>query len=263
MSASPRPRPVGPALIVLETRSPNPRALQWGSGCGEPTRTKHSDSSSPLRRKEVWGGGRPGTGAVLYLQCYAFRLSLPRRRALRPARNSFWFIALVILLALDHSACVAGDLDCSTGNLTTLELDAGSRSGYPSEHPSNVRFYGCGGSVQPGGEVIYTLDIPPGPWRVVTVTLLGPDPHNGDADLFLLASCDENDCIGRSATSSTLEKVTRCLEPGRRYYVVGEGGPHFVWANTVDYCFRHIEREEGLAKSGTPSSWTNIKTIFR
>ncbi len=178
-------------------------------------------------------------------------------------------LALVYLLGVFHitspAITYAGNLDCSDENLLVLPLDGGPIGGDPSQHPSNVPFYNCFGGFQAGGEVICILDIPPGPRRVVQITQTGPDAHFADASLFLLNSCDENDCIAYSASNDYFERITICLQGGRRYYVVGDGSSSWGYgldASTIRYCW-NLNREEARAKKEKLSSWGSIKSIFR
>ncbi len=181
----------------------------------------------------------------------------------RYQNSAFVFAFLYTLLA--PVSAPAGNLDCSDENVIVLTLDGGTIGGDPNEHPSNVPFYSCWGGGAGGGEVICILDIPPGPSRVVQITQTGPDAHFADASLFLLNSCDENDCIAYSAGNDYFERITICLQGGRRYYVVGDGSLSWGYgldASTLRYCW-NLNREAARAKKEELSSWGSIKSIFR
>ena len=76
-----------------------------------------------------------------------------------------------------------------------------------------VEYYSCVGWQETGGEVVYELTLDPPDCYVVTATL---SDYTGDPDVFILGSCDENDCLTYGNTTAT----TSCLEPGTYYVVV-------------------------------------------
>ncbi len=179
---------------------------------------------------------------------------------------NLFLTSLLILMSLCASVghATAGLLDCSEGNVTMLGLDTGAAVGGPDGHPDNVLSYNCNRGVWGGGEVIYTLDIPEGPWRRIEIIMIGPDPHIGGAGLLLLENCDEESCIAWDVGLGRAE-ITRCLEGGRRYYIVSDGSlgeGHTMQAHDLGYCW-NLNREEGRVKRGESSSWGRVKEIFR
>jgi hypothetical protein len=107
-----------------------------------------------------------------------------------------------------------GTLDCSNA------IDAGCGFNYSGNNAGgavNTEFYNCQPYSESGPENVFRLTL--GATTNVTVTMA---PQGCDLDLFVLASCDENDCIGSSAGTSTETVVLDCLAAGT-YYVVVDG----------------------------------------
>ena len=103
-------------------------------------------------------------------------------------------------------------LDCSNAiPITCGETVSGDNTGYTN----NVEYYSCVGWQETGGEVVYVFEIPAGTCYEVTLTLSN---YTHDPDVFLLASCDENECVAYAHISSTSE----CL-PSGTYYIVVDG----------------------------------------
>jgi len=113
-----------------------------------------------------------------------------------------------------------GLLDC------TNAIDAGcgfSYTGTNGTGVNNVEAYNCQPFTEDGPEIVFALNL-----GVASTVDIIMDTAGGDLDLFMLASCDENDCIYSSAGISHEEIHTLCLDPGT-YYVVVDG-----YAGTVD-----------------------------
>jgi hypothetical protein len=89
------------------------------------------------------------------------------------------------------------------------DLVVGSNVG----EPSNVSYYSCVGWLESGGEVVYELVLPGPGEKILFVSL---DTQGCDLDLFLLGSCDENDCI----THGDVGLVAAPLSAGTYYLVV-------------------------------------------
>ena len=103
-------------------------------------------------------------------------------------------------------------LDCTNAiPINCGDVLAGDNTGMPN----NVVNYSCTTWDENGGEVVYELVIPAGVCYEVTVTLA---TDGCDLDVFLLGSCDENECI----TYGSIGFTSACLEPGT-YYIVVDG----------------------------------------
>lgn len=117
----------------------------------------------------------------------------------------------------DNSPAPAGTrglLDCSNA------IDAGcgfTYSGTNGSGVNNVAAYNCQPFDESGPELVFALNI--GSTSNVDIIM---DTDGTDLDLFLLASCDENDCIGSSASIDHEEIHAQCLDAGT-YYVVVDG----------------------------------------
>lgn len=107
-----------------------------------------------------------------------------------------------------------GLLNC-TGALE-LVCDAAALAGDNTGHANNVVNYGCTTLNENGGDDVYYFTI--ASETQVTITLT---PVSADLDLFLLASCEETDCLTYSAGISA-EVITECL-PAGTYYVAVDG----------------------------------------
>jgi hypothetical protein len=81
--------------------------------------------------------------------------------------------------------------------------------------PTNVELYSCSGWSETGGEVVYELVLPGPTDYIIHATV---DPGGCDLDIFLLASCDEGDCLDYGDTSLTFGPV-----PPGTYYIVVDG----------------------------------------
>lgn len=107
-----------------------------------------------------------------------------------------------------------GLLDCSNA------IDAGcgfTYSGTNGIGVNNVAAYACQPYDESGPELVFALNV--GATSNVDIIM---DTDGTDLDLFLLASCDENDCIGSSASIDHEEIHMVCLDAGT-YYVVVDG----------------------------------------
>jgi hypothetical protein len=115
-------------------------------------------------------------------------------------------------------------LDCTNAiPINCGDVVAGDNTGMPN----NVSAYSCTGWNESGGEVVYELVIPDGMCFEVTAALTG---MTVDLDVFILGSCDENDCMAYGNTTA----ATGCLEPGTYYIVVdGYGGAEGAFTLTV------------------------------
>jgi hypothetical protein len=80
--------------------------------------------------------------------------------------------------------------------------------------PRNVYLYSCNGWFQDGGEVVYELVLPgPGFWMMNAAL----SDMTCDLDIYLLGSCDEDDCITAGGTT------IGATELQGTYYIVVEG----------------------------------------
>lgn len=107
-----------------------------------------------------------------------------------------------------------GLLDC------TVAIDAGCGFNYSGNNQfgnSNVTTYSCTGFSESGPEDVFRLVL--ASTSNVDIVM---DTDGGDLDLFLLASCDEGDCIAFSAAIEHEEIHEKCL-PAGEYFVVVDG----------------------------------------
>ena len=121
-----------------------------------------------------------------------------------------------------------GLLDCSGA----VAIQCGATVAVDNTNaPNNVETYGCVGWTESGGEVVFTLDI--AVTTELTVTL-----SNGtcDFDAFILASCEEADCVNYVDTTRTFT-----VEPGT-YYIVVDG--YNGCFGTVDLTVECVEAGE-------------------
>jgi len=118
-----------------------------------------------------------------------------------------------------------GLLDCTNA----IVVDCGAVvNGTNVGAPTNVAYYSCTSWNESGGEVVYEITLAGPDCYVVTATLSN---MACDLDIFLLASCDEGDCIDYGGVSV----VSPCLEPGTYYIVVdGYNGAECSYTLTVD-----------------------------
>ena len=116
-----------------------------------------------------------------------------------------------------------GSLDCS--NARPLSCGQSELFGTFNE-PRDVDSY-CNGqnTTLDLGEVVYVISTPIGPVSSYTFSLTGVNPST-DLDLFLLGSCDPDDCIADSdgSSSATPDLITVDLGPGVYYLVVDTDG---------------------------------------
>lgn len=104
-------------------------------------------------------------------------------------------------------------IECSRAKPLTCGLAADSSNvGVPSQ----VSYYGCSEYEESGGEVLYRIVLQS--YSEVTLRLEG---LQADLDLFLLAGCSTNACIG-SSTGVSVETLSACLAAGT-YYVAVDG----------------------------------------
>ncbi|MBD3349347.1 MAG: hypothetical protein GF400_09170 [Candidatus Eisenbacteria bacterium] len=117
-------------------------------------------------------------------------------------------------------------LDCSNA----IAINCGDVvTGNTYTNPNVVEYYSCVGWQETGGEVVYELTLEGPDCYIVTAALSNV---TGDPDVFVLGSCDENDCIAYGNLTAT----TNCLEPGTYYIVVDGyyGNPDCDYTLTVD-----------------------------
>jgi len=136
-------------------------------------------------------------------------------------------VALVVALTSSAMATAKFDKDNSAAPIPTRGLldcsnaiDAGCGFNYSGNNGTgvnNVEFYNCQPFTESGPENVFRLTI--GSTSNVSVTM---SPAGCDLDLFVLASCEEDDCIGSSAGTATELVELDCLAPGT-YYVVVDG----------------------------------------
>jgi len=80
---------------------------------------------------------------------------------------------------------------------------------------NNVDYYSCVGWNESGPEVVYEFVVTDPDCYSLTAAISG---MTADLDVFILGSCDEDDCLTYGNVSAT----TDCLEPGT-YYIVVDG----------------------------------------
>jgi hypothetical protein len=125
-----------------------------------------------------------------------------------------------------HPMVSRGLLDCS--NAIPIACGDIDIPGTTIGAPSNVSSYSCVGWTESGPEVVYVFVIPEGICQEVAITIV---PDGCDLDLFLLASCEEADCIDYGDASI----VSDCLEAGTYYIVVdGYNGATCAYTITVE-----------------------------
>ncbi|MFH1312955.1 MAG: choice-of-anchor J domain-containing protein [Candidatus Eisenbacteria bacterium] len=112
----------------------------------------------------------------------------------------------------EHPIHTKGSLNCTGATpISCGDVVAGNNG--TGEY--NVEYYSCVSYWEYGPEVVYELVIPGPECYQVSASLAG---MTADLDVFILGSCDENDCIDYGDVSFT----TDCLEPGT-YYIVVDG----------------------------------------
>ncbi|MBD3366885.1 MAG: hypothetical protein GF405_01770 [Candidatus Eisenbacteria bacterium] len=141
-------------------------------------------------------------------------------------------------------------LDCSGSQRVTCLSD--SLVGDTTGKPSNVDEYGCISWNESGPEIVYQLKVPfPNTYIVFTLD----EPPGLDLDLFLLGSCDENDCLAFASSSFGYT----FSEPGTYYLVVdgyeGDAGEFALWIDCTDvpdmyFCIRFYENVRGPSRNG-------------
>jgi len=105
---------------------------------------------------------------------------------------------------------VSRALDCTNA----IPINCGDVvTGNTYTNPNVVEYYSCVGWQEAGGEVVYELVLPDPDCYIVTATLSN---YTGDPDVFILGSCDENDCLAYGNLTAT----TNCIEAGTYYVVV-------------------------------------------
>ncbi|MFH1501747.1 MAG: hypothetical protein ABIG03_01740 [Candidatus Eisenbacteria bacterium] len=105
---------------------------------------------------------------------------------------------------------VSRALDCTNA----IPINCGDVvTGNTYTNPNVVEYYSCVGWQETGGEVVYELTLAGPECHTVTATMT---VLSGDPDVYLLGSCDENDCLAYGNTFAS----SSCLEPGTYYIVV-------------------------------------------
>ncbi|MCK4412316.1 MAG: choice-of-anchor J domain-containing protein [Candidatus Eisenbacteria sp.] len=113
----------------------------------------------------------------------------------------------------DEKPYSKGNLDCSGA----LPIACGDIvSGTTVGGVNNVGYYSCVGYLESGPEMVYELTIEGPECYELYITLTA---DGCDLDVFVLGSCDEDDCIDYVDTQGTIDA---CLEPGT-YYIVVDG----------------------------------------
>ncbi len=146
--------------------------------------------------------------------------------------------------------CPPETLDCS--NVVPITCGGDAYSGTTDGADLNVTQYGCSGAEsleESGPEVVHTITVSPGP---LTLTLT---PATGvDLDLFLLNSCDQDDCVAYSSDGQGVQEVISITVPSTTtYYVVVDGYRGAMGGYTLN-------AECGSAPTPTPTS-TSPATI--
>ncbi|MBD3366916.1 MAG: hypothetical protein GF405_01925 [Candidatus Eisenbacteria bacterium] len=147
-------------------------------------------------------------------------------------------IALVVLGAfgaaakkpVDPVSGSKGLLDCTNA----LEVFCGDVvSGTTIGGPMNVTYYSCSGWDESGPEMVYFIDLP-GPMNYDLTANISDLAV--DLDVFILGSCDEDDCIAYGSATATANDI-----PAGTYYIVVDGynGVEGDFTLSVD-CFEQV-----------------------
>ncbi|MBU0765425.1 MAG: T9SS type A sorting domain-containing protein [Bacteroidetes bacterium] len=133
--------------------------------------------------------------------------------------------------------CIDEHLTLNCNNpvwLTCGELFAGTSSAAPSF----VSSYGCNSWTETGPERVHAV-IPPAD-GAVTATL---SDYSGDLDVYILASCDPDDCVG---TVTSEQAVYQDAVAGHTYYIIvdaddGSGSAYNLVVTCPESTGVHIE----------------------
>jgi len=153
-------------------------------------------------------------------------------------------LAFVVLLSTHAIALdCSGAIPFACGMSYTDTHNSGANSA--NDYCGLGGFYGGA-----GGEHVFEFTLASS--QQVTIQLSGTI----DAlDLFLLASCDENDCLAWSTNSGT-EEIVACLGPGT-YYAVADTGLDPVFDYTI--VMNCIECE---STPTSRSAWGTLKALY-
>lgn len=138
-------------------------------------------------------------------------------------------------------------LDCSNA----VELACGiSYHGEISAAPSNVTYYGCNNWTETGPERVHTIT--PMANGTITATISN---FTGDLDVYILGSCDPNDCLG---TVNSADAFYDEAQAGYTYYIVvdaddGSGSAYDLIVecpNEEDVLIANAELSDAYINSG-------------
>ncbi|MCT4580309.1 MAG: T9SS type A sorting domain-containing protein [Flavobacteriales bacterium] len=151
-------------------------------------------------------------------------------------------------------------LDCN--NATPLTCGV-TYSGSSSNAPNAITTYGCNSWTETGPERVHTIT--PAHSGKLTAHL---SSYTGDLDVYILGSCDPNDCLGTVYSDSAV--VTNAIA-GQTYYIVvdaddGSGSAYDLVVNcppapSILDCNNAIALTCGVTYNGTSSTATsNVST---
>ncbi|NQY06103.1 MAG: N-acetylmuramoyl-L-alanine amidase [Flavobacteriaceae bacterium] len=123
-------------------------------------------------------------------------------------RNQF-ALAYLVALQNDLGITTCSELDC--GNPIVLTCDT-VYNGSSATNPSNVDAYGCNNWTETGPERVHTIS--PTSSGVLTATISN---FTGDLDVYILGSCNPNDCLGTVSSSSATYADAIA---GQTYYII-------------------------------------------
>ncbi len=150
-------------------------------------------------------------------------------------------------------------LDCSNAVNLTCGV---SYTGPSSTAPSNISSFGCNSWTETGPERVHTIT--PSNSGVLTATLSN---YTGDLDVYILGSCDPNDCLGTvSSSSATFNNAVA----GETYYIVvdaddGSGSGYDLLVDCAQPlldCANAVELTCGVTYTAGSSTAPSLVTYF-
>ena len=137
-----------------------------------------------------------------------------------------------------------GLLDCANA----IPIACGEQvSGDNTGMPNNVDTYSCVGWEESGGEVVYELVLDPPNRHIIEADI---SPEGCDLDVFILASCDESDCI--ALTEFIGQSILVSFNSGADGSIFYPGW-YIKWVKIGSDEFSPVE----------DSSWGSIKAVYR
>jgi hypothetical protein len=147
-------------------------------------------------------------------------------------------------------------LDCEGATYLSCGMNASNNDPVAG---GNVDIYSCTGlSYGDCGEVVYEICL--GADGDLQVDMTYNHTGTNDLDLFLLGSCEENDCIDSSLGTSGQESVFGENLPAGTYWVVVDG-----WSGRCDGAAAHdinVICEVPCTVSSEQSTWSDVKQRY-